>query len=95
MTNRISNLKLIIGNDFQKTMRKSVSYLWESTQDALEFWTQFLRSEALETLIAVWNDAKPEVKDFIDDFQYVFILYIRGVMRNFDEFSEYFWFMVF
>lgn len=53
-------------------MRKSVSYVWESTQDALEFWTQFLRSEASETLTAVWHDAKPEIEEFIDDLQSVF-----------------------
>lgn len=41
--------------------------MWESAQDSVEFWTQFLRSEATETLTGVWEDAKPDVENLIED----------------------------
>lgn len=58
------------GNYFQRNVRSSISYLWVSAQESIEFWTQFLRSEATDTVMDVWHDAKPGMQEFMDDVKY-------------------------
>ncbi|XP_065216942.1 uncharacterized protein Apoltp isoform X2 [Planococcus citri] len=71
-----------MGYNLLRTVRNSISYLWTSAQESIEFWTQFLRSEATDTVLDVWHDAKPEMQEFIEDFNN-----IKTIQENINYFK--------
>uniref|UniRef100_A0A1B6DM97 VWFD domain-containing protein n=1 Tax=Clastoptera arizonana TaxID=38151 RepID=A0A1B6DM97_9HEMI len=54
----------------------SVAFIWSYIKESTEFWTEYVKSETIESVNDIWSDAKPMLKDFLDD------------VKNVDKFKE-------
>lgn len=54
----------------QNTLRTSVNRTWCYIQDTTEFWTQYIKSQTVETANGIWTDTKPEIQEFLNDIRF-------------------------
>lgn len=66
----------------QSTLRSSVNRTWGYIQDTTEFWTQYLKSQSVETANGIWTDTKPEVQEFLNDIRYFVLQNLRIFYDN-------------
>lgn len=53
----------------KNTLRTTVNRTWSYIQDTTEFWTQYLKSQTVETANGIWTDTKPEIQEFLNDIR--------------------------
>ncbi|XP_039297130.1 LOW QUALITY PROTEIN: uncharacterized protein LOC111054146 [Nilaparvata lugens] len=58
-------------------------YVWTYASQTVEFWSEYMRSEAVETCADVWRDAKPLLQDFVAD-----VADVRNFTNDFDYFKR-------
>ncbi|XP_050528812.1 uncharacterized protein LOC126898616 isoform X2 [Daktulosphaira vitifoliae] len=69
------------------TLRTSVNQTWTYIQDTTEFWTQYFKSQTIETVSGIWTDTKPEIQEFLNDISNYHVLeedwaYFKTVFNN-------------
>lgn len=45
--------------------------LYNYIVDGADYWKQYIFSETKDAVADIWQDAKPLVKGYLDDFKYV------------------------
>ncbi|XP_024085563.1 apolipophorins [Cimex lectularius] len=56
-----------IKEDLKDFVQTTSNDIWEYSVSTANFWTNYIKSEAIETITDIWLDAKPIVQDFLED----------------------------
>lgn len=54
---------------FQNGIRAASIGLYHDIMEGTEYWKQYIRSETVDALTDVWQDARPLIKNFLDDLK--------------------------
>uniref|UniRef100_A0A1B6I431 Vitellogenin domain-containing protein n=1 Tax=Homalodisca liturata TaxID=320908 RepID=A0A1B6I431_9HEMI len=84
-----------IKQDFVDGFHASSSFLWTYVSDTVEFWTDFMKNEILDTMNDIWFDAELDLQNFIDDITNLEMLksdieYFHGVFNESYEANEFY-----
>ncbi|XP_025406452.1 uncharacterized protein LOC112680523 [Sipha flava] len=76
-------------------LRTSINHTWSYIQETTEFWTQYIKSQTMETANGIWADTKPEIQEFINDISNFHVLeediaYFRKVFNNSYNANEFY-----
>lgn len=84
-----------IKNDIMNNMHASFNYVWNYIAETAEFWSDYMLSEASDTFDDIWYDAKPILREFIDDLRNVETLnedvkYFKRVLNESFQSNEFY-----
>lgn len=72
-------------NDLSSSAQSSWNYAWNYVLQTFDFWTDYMKNEASDTVYDVWSDAKPVVQEFIEDLRV-----LKNVQNDVDYFTKVF-----
>ncbi|VVC30431.1 Hypothetical protein CINCED_3A001550 [Cinara cedri] len=87
--------RIDLKDNIVNSLRASVNRTWCYIQDTTDFWTQYIKTQTVETANGIWTDTKPEIQEFLNDISNFHVLeedlaYFRKVFNNSYNANEFY-----